>query len=67
MPPRKREGSFGQELIIENVQLEDQGKYECIGINDDVNVQIRRSFNLIVQSRSSMIQLIGPWEILMWF
>ena len=55
MPPRKREGSFGQELIIENVQPEDEGKYECIGINDDVNVQIRFSFNLAVQSRSWVI------------
>ena len=48
MPPRKREESFGQELVIENVQFSDAGKYECLGINDDSTVPERYSFELTV-------------------
>ena len=49
MPPRKREESFGQELVINNIQFEDAGKYECIGINDGAEVPIRKSFDIIVE------------------
>ena len=51
MPPRKREESFGQELVIENIQFEDAGKYECMGINEETSTPIRRSFNLKVQCK----------------
>ena len=51
MPTRSREDSFGQELVIEDVQEVDEGKYECVGINDDINVQIRRSFDLKVECK----------------
>ena len=49
MPPRKREESFGQELVIENIQYQDAGKYECMGINEETSTPIRRSFDLKVQ------------------
>lgn len=51
MPPRKREESFGQELVIENIQEEDAGKYECMGINEETSTPIRRSFDLKVQCK----------------
>lgn len=50
MPPRSRPESFGQELVIENVQFEDDGKYECEGINDEAMVPIRRSFDLSIEA-----------------
>ena len=52
MPPRKREESFGQELVIENIQFEDMGKYECQGINEETSIPIRRSFDVKVQCKS---------------
>ena len=51
MPPRKREESFGQELVIENIQFEDAGKYECLGINEETSTPVRRSFDLKVQCK----------------
>lgn len=50
MPPRKKEESFGQELVIEDVQKSDEGKYECMGINDDTTVPERASFELTIES-----------------
>jgi len=50
MPPRTKEESFGQELVIENVQAADMGKYECMGINDDTTVPVRYSFDLVIES-----------------
>ena len=49
LPPNHRIESFGQELIIENVQYENAGKYECQGINDEAMTPIRRSFDLRVE------------------
>ncbi len=49
---RWRQESFGQELVIENIQFEDVGKYECQGINDDTSVPIRRSFDLAIEGDS---------------
>ena len=49
LPPNHRIDSFGQELIIENVQYENAGKYECQGINDEAMTPIRRSFDLRVE------------------
>ena len=49
MPSRSREESFGQELVIENVQFEDMGQYECQGINEEAFIPIRRSFSLVVE------------------
>ena len=51
MPPRSRQESFGQELVIEDVQYEDAGKYECLGINDEAQTPIRRSFDLAIECR----------------
>ena len=52
MPSRKREESFGQELVIEQVQFEDAGKYECQGINEETSVPLRRSFDLSIEGKS---------------
>ncbi len=49
MPPRMREESFGQELVIIDVQFEDAGKYECQGYNEESTTPIRRSFELKVE------------------
>ena len=51
MPTRKREDSFGQELVIENIDFADAGKYECEGINEISPVPIRRSFSLSVECK----------------
>ena len=46
---RWRQESYGQELVIENLQFEDEGDYECQGINDDASVPIRKSFILSIE------------------
>ena len=51
MPSRSRQESFGQELVIEDVQFEDEGKYECQGINEQAQTPIRRSFDLSVEGK----------------
>ena len=51
MSPRARTDSYGQELIIENVQFEDAGTYQCGGINTETSSAVRRSFNVDVQCR----------------
>ena len=48
---RWRQESYGQELVIENIQFEDAGNYECQGINDDASVPIRKSFILSVECK----------------
>ena len=50
LPLRARMESFGQDLVINDVQYEDAGRYECQGINDEAVNPIRRSFELSVQS-----------------
>ena len=55
MPPNSREESFGQELVIEDVQYEDEGKYECQGINDQAQSPIRRSFDLEIEGIQSIV------------
>ena len=37
------------ELVIDDIQFEDAGNYECNGINEQTMVPIRRSVQLIVQ------------------
>ena len=51
MPSRSRRESFGQELVVENVQFEDAGKYECQGINDENQTPERRSFELKIECK----------------
>jgi len=57
MPSRSRQESFGQELVIENVQYEDIGRYECQGINDEAQVPIRRSFDLSVEAAPFWLEM----------
>jgi len=54
MPPRHKYESFGQELVIEDVQYGDAGKYECQGLNDQTIVPIRRSMHLAVECKYFM-------------
>ena len=49
---RTRQESFGQELVIENVQFEDEGKYECQGYNQESTIPVRRSFDLKVECKN---------------
>ncbi|CAH1781131.1 unnamed protein product [Owenia fusiformis] len=49
MPPRSRLDSFGQELVLENVQYDDAGQYECSGENTDI--PFRKSFELVVEAK----------------
>lgn len=49
LPGRARKESFGMELVIDNVQFEDAGNYECNGINEQSPTPIRRSVTLGVQ------------------
>lgn len=52
MPENSYVASFGQELVFTNLQYEDEGAYECEGINDEGLVPVRRSFSLVVQCMS---------------
>ena len=45
---RVQKGNSGQELIIENVQLSDAGRYECSGVNDESAAPVTYSFDLTV-------------------
>ena len=51
MSCRHRLESFGQQLIIDNVQLSDAGVYECIGINDMMATPVRSSLHLSVECK----------------
>ena len=46
---RVRWESYGQELVIENVQESDAGVYECLAINDESLVPLRRTVTLVVE------------------
>ena len=46
---RWRMESFGQELVIEDLRYEDEGVYECQGINEVWNTPIRRSITLTIE------------------
>ena len=54
---RMRQESYGRELIIDNVQYEDAGKYECSGINEEAMVPIRRSFTIRVECMSNSLHV----------
>ncbi|KAK7102376.1 neuroglian-like isoform X2 [Littorina saxatilis] len=43
--------SFGQELLIENVDFGDVGTYECWGTNSITHTRVQRTISLRVQSR----------------
>ena len=60
MPSRMREESFGQELVVADIQYEDAGEYECQGINEEITKPIRRSFSLTVECRLSPSPSGGP-------
>ena len=49
MSPRARTESFGQELIIDNIQFVDAGKYECEAINTETPTPSRQSFVIKVE------------------
>ena len=51
MPDRARIENSGMELVIDNVEFEDAGIYECQGMNEEAQAPIRRSFNLSVEGR----------------
>ena len=51
MSPRARTESYGQELVIDDVQFEDAGTYQCGGINTETTSAVRRSFNVEVQCK----------------
>lgn len=55
MPARARLESFGQTLVIDNVQSEDAGAYECQGINDEAMIPVRRSFTLSIECETFFI------------
>ena len=49
MPSRKHEESFGQEMVIEDVQLDDAGEYECLAYNELVVTPTKHSFTIRVE------------------
>ena len=51
MSPRARTESYGQELVIDNVQFDDAGTYQCGGINTETTSAVRYSFNVEVQCK----------------
>ena len=54
---RMRLESYGQELVIDNVELEDGGQYECLGINEETQAPVRGTVQVSVEGRCiSIIQ-----------
>ena len=45
---RVQKGNSGQELVIENIQLSDAGRYECSGVNDESAAPVKYTFDLTV-------------------
>jgi len=50
LPARAHKESFGMELVIDDIQFEDAGNYECNGLNEQTMVPIRRSVQLTIQA-----------------
>jgi len=50
LPDRSHQESYGMELVIDYVQFDDAGEYECEGINDEARTPTRKSFRLSVES-----------------
>ena len=57
MSDRAYTESFGMELVIDDVQFEDAGIYECSGINKHSTTPIRHSVQLTVQGKNVKLLL----------
>ncbi|XP_076448295.1 neuroglian-like [Babylonia areolata] len=51
LPDRARTQSFGQELVIENLQFDDAGTYRCWATNSVTPTRVERTINVRVESR----------------
>ena len=49
MPDRAHIESYGQELVIDDIEYEDGGTYECQGINTETQVPVLRSFSIAIE------------------
>lgn len=51
LPDRARVQSFGQELMIANLQFDDAGTYECWATNTYTQTRVQRTISIRVESR----------------
>jgi len=51
MPDRASFKSFGQELQITNVTIEDAGNYQCMGLNSESKGRATKAFMVNVQCK----------------
>ena len=58
LPDRSHQESYGMELVIEDVEFEDAGQYECVAINEVAPAPIRRSIILSVECKHPNFLLI---------
>jgi len=52
MPRKNYNSSFGQELVIPDVEFSDKGKYQCLATNSLSGPEKRRDFSLTVECES---------------
>jgi len=52
MPRKNYNSSFGQELVIPDVDFSDKGRYRCVARNTLSGPEVRRDFSLIVECKS---------------
>jgi len=58
MPRKNYNSSFGQELVIPDVDFSDKGKYECVASNSMSGPGSRREFTLIVECKSNFLDCL---------
>ena len=58
MTDRYEVESFGQELVIRHVQYEDEGKFECEGINEETATPFRKSFKLNIECELLLLYIV---------
>ena len=58
MPRKNYNESFGQELVIPDVEFSDKGRYQCVATNSMSVPEIRRDFTLTVECTRLLVVLV---------
>ena len=57
LPDRAKIQSFGQELLIENLQFEDAGTYECWATNAITGPRVSRTIHIRVDCKITIVMM----------